>query len=226
MKHSKMTITKITGLVLMTMLSTFSYAQKSISEGTIVYNISTQSDNKSSSVDPMSGATSTIYLKGSLTRTDMLSPLGKETTIYDEKNASGVILKEYSGQKLMITLTKENWINQNKKFDGISFETSSETKDIQGYRCLKATAKLKDGSVINVYFTTALNISNKEYSQVFKNLSGLPVEYEFQIGKMKFKYLLASVNLAPLHTSTFDIPKSGFRVITYDENQKERKDGL
>lgn len=221
-----MTITKITGLVLMTMLSTFSYAQKSISEGTIVYNISTQSDNKSSSVDPMSGATSTIYLKGSLTRTDMLSPLGKETTIYDEKNASGVILKEYSGQKLMITLTKENWINQNKKFDGISFETSSETKDIQGYRCSKATAKLKDGSVINVYFTTALNIINKEYSQVFKNLSGLPVEYEFQIGKMKFKYLLASVNLAPLHTSTFDIPKSGFRVITYDENQKERKDGL
>ena len=94
MKHDKMTIIKITGLVLMTMCSAFSYAQKSISEGTIVYNISTQSDNKSSSVDPMSGATSTIYLKGSLTRTDMLSPLGKETTIYDEKNASGVILKE------------------------------------------------------------------------------------------------------------------------------------
>ena len=95
----------------MTMLSAFSYAQKTISEGTIVYNISTQSDNKSSTADPMSGATSTVYIKGSLSRTDMVSPLGKESVIYDEKNASGVILKEYSGQKLMITLTKENWIN-------------------------------------------------------------------------------------------------------------------
>ena len=217
---------KIVGVLSMTMASVFSYAQKTMSEGTIIYNISTQSDNKSSLTDPMSGASSTVYLKGSLSRTDMASPLGKETTIYDEKNASGVILKEYSGQKLMITLTKENWINRNKKFEGIVFETSAETKTISGYNCSKATAKLKDGSIITVYYTPSVSINNKEYNLVFKNLPGLPVQYEFGMGKMKFTYLLASINWSPLPISKFDIPKSGFRVISYDENQKDRKEGL
>ena len=219
-----MKISRLTGLIVMTMFSAFSYAQKSISEGTITYNISTQSDNKSSQADPLSGATNTIYLKGSLTRTDMVSPLGKETTIYDEKSGSGVILKEYSGQKLMITLTKENWISQNKKFEGISFEATSEAKSIAGYNCTKATAKLKDGSTLTVYYTKDINITNKEYNQTFKNLPGFPVQYEFERGKLKFKYLLNSIDFGPLPISKFDIPKSGYRVMTYDENHQGKKE--
>ena len=219
-----MTIIKIAGLVSMTMLNAFSYAQKTISEGTITYNISTQSDNKSSQADPLSGATNTIYLKGSLSKTEMVSPLGKETTIYDAKTGSGVILKEYSGQKLMITLTKENWINQNKKFEGIVFINTSETKKIAGYNCTKATAKLKDGSEMIVYYTPEIIINNKEYNQIFKDLSGLAVQYEFENGKLKFKYTLASVDLGPLVVSKFDIPKSGYRIMTYDENRQGKKD--
>lgn len=225
-KFNKMAIIRIIAAALMTVTSTFLYAQKTISEGTIVYNITTQSDGKPSSADPMSGATSTVYLKGSLSRTDMVSPLGKETTIYDEKNASGVILKEYSGQKLMITLTKENWENKNNKFDGIVFVTSTETKTIGGYNCSKATAKLKDGSLINVYYTTSVNVNNKEYNQIFTNLPGLPVQYEFEFGKMTFRYLLASIDFSPLPSSKFDVPKSGFRVLTYDESRKDRREGL
>ena len=219
-----MIIIRIAGLILMTMLSVFSYAQKTISEGTITYNISTQSDNKSSQADPLSGATNTIYLKGSLSKTEMVSPLGKETTIYDAKTGSGVILKEYSGQKLMITLTKENWINQNKKFEGIVFINTSETKKIAGYNCTKATAKLKDGSEMIVYYTPEIIINNKEYNQIFKNLSGLAVQYEFENGKLKFKYTLASVDFGPLVVSKFDIPKSGYRIMTYDENRQGKKD--
>ena len=219
-----MMVSRITGLILMTMMNAFSYAQKTISEGTITYNISTQSDNKSSQADPLSGATNTIYLKGSLSKTEMVSPLGKETTIYDAKTGSGVILKEYSGQKLMITLTKENWINQNKKFEGIVFVPTSETKKIAGYNCTKATAKLKDGSEMIVYYAPEVNINDKNYSQLFKNLPGLAVEYEFESGKLKFKYALASVDPGAVPVSKFDIPKSGYRVMTYDESRIGKKD--
>jgi len=216
---------RITGLILMTMACGFSNAQKTISEGTITYNISTQSIEKSSQADPLKGATNTIYLKGSLSRTDMLSSLGKETTIYDGKAGLEVILKEYSGQKLMITLTKENRATQNKKFEGINFETTSETKQIAGYNCKKATAILKDGSLLTVYFAPEININNKEYNPAFKNLPGLPVQYEFENGKLKFQYLLASIDFGPLPISKFDVPKSGYRVMTYDENRQERKVG-
>ena len=203
-------------------LSISTYAQKTISEGTISYSLS--SESKSSQSDPLSGATNTIYLKGTLSRTDMVSSLGKETTIYDAKSGTGLILKEYSGQKLMITLTKDNWINFNKKFEGISFTPTTETKTIANYNCKKSIGKLKDGSLITVFYTSDLNVNNKEYNQTFKNLPGLPVEYEFQSGNLKFKYLLTSVDFSIVPSVKFDFPKAGYRVISYDENRKGKSD--
>lgn len=219
-----MKIIRIAGIILTTLMNFFSYGQKSILEGTITYKISTQSENKLPGGDPLAGATNIIYLKGSLSRTEMASPLGKETTIFDEKNGVGVILKEYSGQKLMITLTRDNWINQNKKFDGIAFVTTSEKKTIAGYNCTKGTAKLKDGSVMIVYFAPDISINNKEYNQTFKNLQGLPVQYEFQSGKLRFIYVLVSIDLASVPFAKFDFPKSGYRIMTYDENHQGKKE--
>ena len=202
-----------------TSFGSYSYAQKIISEGTLSYTISTQSENPSQK-DPLSGATSIISLKGNLSRTDMMSPLGKESTIYDEKSGTGVILKEYSGQKLMITLTKANWSALNNKFEGINFVNSGETKTIAGFNCTKAIGKLNDGSKIVVYYAADVTINNKNYNKIFKSLSGLPVEYEFENGKLKFKYLLAAVNYGAVPVSKFDFPKSGYRVMSYDESKQ------
>ena len=94
----------------------------------------------------------------------------------------------------MTTLTRENWISQNAKFDRINFVNTSETKTIANYNCSKATGKLKDGSSITVYYAPDVVINNKEYNQTFKTLPGLPVQYEFESGKLKFQYLLSSVS--------------------------------
>ena len=75
----------------------------------------------------------------------MISSLGSEATIHDSKTGASVILKDYSGQKLMIMLTKDDWDKKNSKYQGITFETTSETLDIAGYNCKKAIAKLIDG---------------------------------------------------------------------------------
>ena len=200
-------------------MSSCSFAQKNFSEGIITYTISTQSENPAQA-DPLSGATNTVSLKGNLSRTDMSSPLGKETTIYDENNGLGIILKEYSGQKLMITLTKDNWENINNKFEGINFINTTETKNIAGYNCTKATGKLHDGSTIIVYYAPDLTITNKDYNKVFKNLAGLPVQYEFKNGNLKFKYLLSNISFAPVPVSKFDFPKAGYRVMSYNESKQ------
>src|SRR5207302_977465 len=180
-------------------------------------------NSKPQMADALDGATTTVYLKGALSRTDMVSTLGNETTIHDSKTGNAVILKEYSGQKLMITLTGENWAAKNKKYDGVTFESTDETKTIAGYICKKATAKLKDGSTIVVYYTPDLNVMNKEYDQAFKNLPGLAMQYEFESGKLKFRYTVSKINFNPVQTAKFDFPKSGYRVMTYDENQQSKK---
>lgn len=203
----------------------FAKAQKTISEGTIVYDISIQTGNKEPQMaDALDGATTTVYLKGTSSRTDMVSALGNEKTIYDAKTGSAVILKEYSGQKLMITLTKENWESKNKKYQDIVFTPGAETKIIAGHPCTKAKAVLKDGTSFFVYYANDLILINKDYDQTFKNLPGLAMQYEFQNGKTKFSYIVSKIDLSPVPVSKFDFPKTGYRVMTYDENKLGKKE--
>lgn len=198
-----------------------SKAQKIISEGTLVYNISIQTgSNEPKMADMLDGATTTINIKGNQSRSELVSGLGSEVTIYDSNKGSGVILKDYSGQKLMITLTKDDWGKKNSKYEGVTFETMNETLDIAGYNCKKAVAKLKDGSSFVVYYTTELEVADKNYDSQFKNLPGLALQYEWQSGKMRFKYTLSKINFDAVPSSKFDIPKSGYRVMTYAETKK------
>ncbi|MEO6454847.1 MAG: hypothetical protein ABIN97_12275 [Ginsengibacter sp.] len=198
-------------------------AQKIMSEGSLVYNISIQTGSKEPNMaDMLDGATTTIYIKNNQTRSEMLSGLGSESTIHDSRTGTGVILKDYSGQKLMISLTKEDWEKKNKKYEGITYETTNETTTIAGYNCIKVIAKLQDGTSFIVYYSPDLKVTNKEYDYPFKTLPGLAMQYEWQSGKMKFKYTLSKVNFDPVASSKFDIPKSGYRILSFDETQKIR----
>jgi GLPGLI family protein len=211
-------------LVILLIVSVFSFAQKTISEGTMVYDIVIQSGNKEPQMaDAIDGGTVTVYIKGGQSRSDMVSALGKETTIHEAKTGNSVILKEYSGQKLMITLTKENWAAKNKAYSDIKFELNDETKTVAGYTCKKATATLPNGKTFTVYYAADLAVTNKEYDATFKNLPGLALQYEYESGTMRYKYTLSKINFDPVAASKFDFPKSGYRVMTYDENQQMRK---
>lgn len=216
-----MKIIKI-GFIIIILLNTFvSIAQKTISEGTLVYNISIQTSGKEPTIaDMLDGATTTIYIKGGQSRSELVSGLGSDITIYDSRNGSGVILKDYSGQKLMITLTQNDWDSKNNKYQDITYEITNETLEIAGYNCKKAIAKLKDGSAFVVYYTPELNIADKDYEYRFKTLQGLAMQYEWQSGNRKFKYTLSKINFDNVPASKFEIPKSGYRVMTYAETKK------
>jgi GLPGLI family protein len=196
-------------------------AQKTLTEGSLVYNISVETGSAEPKMaDMLDGATTTVYLKGGQSRTEMVSGLGSEATIYNMSTGNGVILKEYSGQKLMITLSPQDWEKNNKKYEGITFDNTGESQEIAGFNCHKAMAKLKDGSSFIVFYTTDVIVSNKNYDDQFKTLPGLAVQYEMQNGKMKFKFTLAKIDYGSVSLAKFEIPKSGYRVLTYEETKK------
>lgn len=195
-------------------------AQKVFSEGTMLYNITIEGDNKAAGMD---GATNTVFVRGMQSRVDMISSLGTESTIYNSKTGTAFILKEYSGQKLMITLTKTNWEEKNQSYGDINFATTQQTKVIAGYNCKQAIGKTKTGTIITVYYTPDLLAADKEYRVAFKNLPGLPMEYEVNTGKMTFKYTLVKISFDPVASSKFDAPKAGYRVMTYAENKQMKK---
>jgi len=212
---NKMFTIAFTGLLILAGFG--SQAQKSFSEGSIVYNVTIQTGTASNT------ATNTVYIKGNNSRTEMISTLGNEITIYNSKTGNSVILKEFSGQKLMIRLTKENWDSKNSLYKNISFNSTGETKVISGYNCKKATAKLEDGKTLTVYYTTDITVQNKQYDATFANLPGLPLEYEIETGKLKFNYTVSKISFDAVPIAKFDFPTAGYRVMTYEENQQMKK---
>jgi GLPGLI family protein len=197
------------------------YAQKKVSELTLTYDaaISTGSAEPKMA-DAFDGATTTVYIKGNLSRSEMVSALFSTATIHDSKTGTAVVLREVSGQKLLIRMSPENWIEKNRRYDGIKFVNSQETKTIAGYKCIKAEAQLADGSSFIVYYTPEIVPENKDYDYQFKNLNGLPLEYELTQGKLKIRYTVSKINMNPVPASRFDIPKSGYREMTYEESKK------
>ncbi len=200
------------------------YAQRTLSEGTIVYDmVINAGNNEQQKGDALIGATSTVYLKGNNIRTEVVSALGKEIIIFNSKTDNAVILKEFSGQKLMITLNKENWKAKNKMYSDIRFELTNEVQTIAGYSTRKAIANMPDGKSFVVYYAPDLVPANKDYDATFSNLPGLAVQYEIESGKMKFRYTISKISYDPVLVSKFDFPASGYRVMTYNENQNLKK---
>jgi GLPGLI family protein len=193
-------------------------AQKRFSEGTISYDIviNTGSD-KPQNADFFDGATSVVYIKGNRSRTEMVSSLGTQSTISDGKDVT--ILKEYGEQKYMIRLTPEDWRDANRKNDDISFSFTPETKTIAGYQCKKAIGKHRDGTTFIAWYTNDLEPENKDFQYTTKALPGLAMEYETTLGNLKVTYTVSKVSLAPVPASKFDLPKAGFRILTYKESK-------
>lgn len=212
-------------LVAIAVLCMTSYnVQKPFTEGVLQYEISIQSSkNEPTTLNSLNGAEYTLYLRQDVSRSEMKSSLGVESTVYNNSTGNGFILKEYSGQKLMITLNAANWAQKNQANNSLKFTVSNEEVSIGAYKCKKAIASMTDGKLYTVYFDPNTVIANKSYNNAFANLPGLPVQYEIKSGNLTFKYTLKSINPQSVPALKFDAPKSGYRVMTYDENQQLKK---
>jgi len=198
-----------------------SFAQKAITEATISYDIVISNSNPNPQIaDLLDGATSVVYLKGPSSRSEMISSLGTQSTIIDGKSGNVTVLKDYGEQKYMITMTPANWKESNKKYEGVNFGFIDEYKTIAGYKCQKATGKLADGTTFTVFFTRDLIPQNKDFQYLNKNLPRLALQYEASFGKLLVTYTVSNINFNPVPVAKFDLPKAGYRVMTYDESRK------
>ncbi|MBN8687818.1 MAG: hypothetical protein J0M10_12400 [Chitinophagales bacterium] len=210
----------ITALLFSLGSATLLQAQRRLTEATISYDIVINTSNKTpQAADLLDGATSVVYLKSNSSRADMISSLGTQATIVDGKSGNVTVLKEYGEQKYMITMTPANWKESNKKYEGVSFTYVEEYKTISGYNCQKAVGKLADSSTFNVYFTRELVPVNKDFQYLNRNLPGLAMQYEATLGNMLVTYTVSGINFNPVQQSKFDLPKSGFRVMSYEESK-------
>jgi GLPGLI family protein len=213
----------ITALVF---FSSTAWSQKKLTEGSIFYDITISTNaEKPQNGEFLNGATNAVYLKPGKSRTEMVSSLGTQSTIItqtgDKKDIT--ILKEYGEQKYMINLTPADWADVNKKYENVSFTFDpAATKTIQGFAAKKAIGSLADGTTFTVWYTPDIVVDNKDFQYVNRNLPGLALEYETTLGNLKVTYTASKVSFAPVPASKFELPKSGYRVMTYQESKGGR----
>lgn len=205
------------------LFGTISNAQKKLTEATISYDFVVNTKNATpGAADMLDGATSVVYLKGTRSRADFINSLGTQKTLYDGKTGTATSLMEYGNQRFMITFTPAEWKASNKKYESIAYTIENEFKTIAGYKCQKAVGKLDEGTNVVAYFTKDLVPPNNEFLYINKNLPGLVMEYEASQDNAKVKYTVSSIDLGVVPLSRFDLPKSGYRVMSYTESLKTR----
>lgn len=207
-------------------ITSTSFAQKIVSELTINYDITVESSSDNPRIETMfNGATTTVYLKQSSHRTDQVNGLGSTATIFDGKSNTGAIIKEFGKQKILIKMTAANFVDMNKKNTPINFIATTETKEIAGYNCTKYTGLLSDSATYEVYVTTAIVPENKDYNTNFKGINGLVLQYEITTGtgtnKVKIINTASKVSTTTVAPTKFELPKTGYRVMTYEESVKK-----
>lgn len=189
---------------------------KQVSECTVSFEVSVQDAKADPNVvKAMAGAVKTLYVKGSKSRSDLETTGFKQTTLFDTKTDSTVILREIGNNKYISYLNGGQRKEKYKKYEGIKFSTNSEKKTILGYDCKKVIAMLADGSTYNIFYTASLMSTNNQYEYQFKDLPGFVMEYESESenGKIKVKYTASKISFLPVPNSKFDVPKSGYRII-------------
>src|SRR5215470_6200499 len=128
----KRRIAILAGLFLVCSASIF--AQQKFSEGSIVYNVTVNTNDPNPKLaDGFDGATNTIYIKGKLSRSELVSVYGTQSTIIDGRTGSVTVLKEYGDKKYMIKMTRAEWTDANQKYDSVAFAYENEYKTISGY---------------------------------------------------------------------------------------------
>jgi GLPGLI family protein len=197
-------------------------AQRKLTEATISYDIViTTTTDKPKAADAVDGSVSVIYLKANSSRTEMITPLGNQHTIIDGATNNVTVLREWGAQKYMITMTPENWKEYNKKYEKITFSYFEEYKTIAGYKCQKAVGSLNDSAKTTfvVYFTKELVPVNNDFQYLNRSLPGLAMEYGVEKGGDIHTYTVNNISFDPVPVTKFEIPKSGYRVLTYEETK-------
>lgn len=161
-----------------------------------------------------------MMVKGGNIRTELSGAIGKSTYIYDLRESTGVALREFGGQKIMIPLERNSWTEICSPFSPLTYTSVSGDSTVLNYTSKKVSAAMTDGSILTIWFTDEINPELKEVNFPMANLNGFPLVIEMRKGTERVIYKAISLNFDPVPVQYYDIPKTGFRIMKYEESKK------
>ncbi len=215
---------KIITLFLIILSSSFVFAQKKLTEGKLVFDITYPDADLDANTLAMMPTESTIYFKGQMSRAEIKMQMGNTVAITDGKEGVTTTLMDMMGNKMAIKFTKED-IEKEKKKNGNEkpdVKITDETKTIAGYLCKKAVITTKNSNdkttTMNIWFTKDIAAPNSMRSGAsnYEGLDGFMMEFETKMNSLTMKMTCRSAEQTTVENSMFVIPE-GYKTMTMDE---------
>ncbi|MBA4197545.1 MAG: hypothetical protein C0459_08315 [Chitinophaga sp.] len=188
--------------------------QRTVAECTVTFELSTDSTKNKQLYNALKNTTKVLYIKGNLSRTDLIARNYLQTIFINKDTSDIVVLRHIGENKLITNLSRKKWLALNNLYDSVVFTPSNETKKITGYDCKKLTCTLKNGDSYSLFYATAITPSIKDYEYLFRKVPGLVLEYEIkQPNGNTVKYTASKINLSPVPSSKMEIPAIGYRLV-------------
>jgi GLPGLI family protein len=207
--------------VIALLLSCISFAQNPF-EGSITYSITF--DGLPAQAQAMMGNTDMkVFTKKGNTRTELNMLMMENITIYDAKTKTANVLMNLMGKKYCIKQKAEE-LEKDKEKQKSTITYSDETKKIASYTCKKAIITFSGSEVTTtVWYTEEIPnaLNGDESMQDFKNLKGMPMEFEVQQPEQGFtmKMLATKVLKENVDDAKFIVPE-GYTETTKEELMK------
>lgn len=202
-------------LLSLVVISCFAQKKAKPFQGTITYTISYEGE-----IEPAQKAQmpteSTLYLKGDKSREEMKMAMGSQVSIADKATQDMIMLLNMMGQKMAIT---SNYKEMSEDKTKTTVKLLDEIKEIAGYTCKSAEViiKVEDQEVTSVYYYTEdINYDNPNWSEPFKEINGVIMEYTVESEKFKMINTVSKVKKGKLKDELFAIP-AGYKTMTMDE---------
>jgi hypothetical protein len=207
---------KKTGLFLcFCFIATFlARGQRMLTEAKLTYNLTPIPEKGQEDLaSAFNNATRIVWLRGTLIRTDFYSPNSQQSVIYNAATGIATLLRVSGEEKYQWNLDSAQWKQYNQKWTATTLQETGETASIGGYDCQKVIATYGGGDSSSIFYTRQFFPIANGYEPMFEGLKGVPVQYEWIVGGLKLRYTLIAVQIGPVGSSRFEIPKNGYKII-------------
>lgn len=185
-------------------------------QGTITYSIKAEGEMDAQTKAQMPTEMKISY-KGTLSRTEAITPMGSQVVITDKETKETIILLDIMGTKVAVKTTKEDYekaLEENPATS--STKLIEETKKIAGYNCKKA--EISDGEdVVTVWYTEEIAIENPNWGNPdMKDIPGVLMEFSNTKDEITTIYTATEIKKAKIKDYLFKVPE-GYQEMSPNE---------
>ena len=208
----------------------FSINAQNLDQGSIkmeITDVSSDNEQVAAQLEMMKGAETEYFFNKdkSLVNANMMGGMIKIQSLVNNSDEHMTLLFDAMGQKMMVESTK-------KERDGAMGSEAKEmaesmnvtydekdTKEILGYKCIKAT--IDSGADSPMKFSMYVSKDIKANNKMIQGLQGIeldgfPLEYVMEMQEMKMTYSATDLKKT-LDEKVFDVKTSGFQKMTFEE---------